>query len=142
MLTVRDYRYFEVARAVSKTSEFKRVKIGAVVVLDKSIIAVSSNIKKSHPLQKKYNEKRFGPSFEDNCHHFQHAEFAAIAKVMHRDLSRAKIYVFREDKYKKFAICRPCIACTELIRHVGIKDVYYTTPNGYVYEKFEERKIA
>lgn len=44
----RETRYFNIAKEVSLMSEFDRVKIGAILVLNKDIVAVSPNLKKSH----------------------------------------------------------------------------------------------
>ena len=51
----KDKRYFNLAKAVSYTSDYPRVHIGSVIIKNKEILAVSANQKKSHPLQQKLN---------------------------------------------------------------------------------------
>lgn len=36
-----------------------------------------------------------------------------------------------------FKLARPCPSCMAAIRDIGIKHVYYTTDDGYAYEKIE-----
>ena len=131
----KDKRYFNLAKAVSYTSDYPRVHIGSVIVKNKEIVAVSANQKKSHPLQQKLNPIRFdnhtSQSDIDKCNNYQHAEFSAIIKCKHLDLSGASIYVYREDKFGKIAMCKPCSACMLLIRKAGIRYVYYTDKDGY-----------
>lgn len=33
-------------------------------------------------------------------------------------------------------MARPCPACMSAIKELGIKNIYYTTDNGYAYEKY------
>ena len=55
------------------------------------------------------------------------------------DLSNAAIYVYRVHKNGTLAMSRPCPSCMQLIKDVGIKRVFYTTENGYVYEKITQQ---
>jgi|GEM_PF-343685 len=136
MLTSKDLRAFEVARAISKTSDNAQYFIGAVVSYGKSIVGVGCNSAfKSHPLQKKYNQNR--PKFSEFSNHPIHAEIDALIKASStagKDLTGAKIYVYRENKLGKLAMSRPCRACMQAIKDFGIKDVYYSTEDGLSYE--------
>ena len=131
----KDKRYFNLAKAVSYTSDYPRVHIGSVIIKNKEIVAVSANKKKSHPLQQKLNPIRFDNHTSqhdiDKCNNYQHAEFSAIIKCKHLDLNGATIYVYREDKYGNLAMCCPCKACLALIKSVGIKLIYYTSAEGF-----------
>jgi deoxycytidylate deaminase len=131
----REARYFNIAKEVSLTSEFDRVKIGAILVLNKDIVAVSPNLKKSHPLQAKYNLVRWGENrFVDRCRNSTHAEMACIIKAMDYDLTKAEIYVYRY-KHGKPSLARPCKACLTMIKQVGIKTIYYSTDEGFAKEE-------
>ena len=123
-------RYFEVAKAVAKTSEYPRIKIGCCIVKKNKILAVGTNMVKSHPMQKRYNRFR---SIASNClHHNIHAELDAILKVTNKEsLVGASIYLYRENRFGNLRICRPCAACMELIRDRGIKHIYFTDIDGY-----------
>ena len=35
-------------------------------------------------------------------------------------------------------MARPCPSCMAAIRDLGIRDIYYTTNDGYVYERLEK----
>ena len=71
----KDKRYFNLAKAVSYTSDYPRVHIGSVIIKNKEIVAVSANQKKSHPLQQKLNPIRFdnhtSQSDIDKCNNYQ-----------------------------------------------------------------------
>jgi deoxycytidylate deaminase len=140
MLTTKDFRAFEVARAISKTSDNPSYFIGAVVLAGKSIIGAGCNsASKSHPMQKKYNQNR--PRFSEFANHPIHAEIDALIKATAaagKDLSNAKIYVYRENKLGKLAMSRPCRACMQAIKDFGIKDIYYSTEDGLSYESLRE----
>lgn len=120
---------FNVAKAIAKTSEYPRVKIGCCIVKKNRVLAVGINMVKSHPLQKQYNAYR--PLDENHIHNNIHAELDAIRKCQAKDLIGADIYVYREDSSGKLRMCKPCEACTELIKKCGIKRIYYTDVDGF-----------
>ena len=101
------------------------------------ISSASNSNSKTHPLQKKYNKYRF----TDEGDHKQHAELAALVPLIRDgiDLSNAAIYVYRAHKNGTLAMSRPCPSCMQLIKDVGIKRVFYTTENGYAYEKITQQ---
>lgn len=133
-MTAKDYKYFEVARTVSYTSDFRRVKIGAVVVIKRHIVAVGANSTKTHPIQKKYNKFRFDIINNDTVHSL-HAETQALLSVPHGiDLTEASIYTYRENAKGELVKSRPCPSCIELIKDLGIRKIYYTTNEGYCEE--------
>lgn len=130
----RDKRFFEVAEAIAKTSNYNRIKIGAVIVLKHKIISVGCNNCKSHPLQKKYDVYR--EFNDDNLRHCIHAEISSIINANYDyDLTNATMYIFRRDRNGKLALARPCKACLALIRKTGIKKIFYTINNGFAEEE-------
>ena len=137
-MTHSNLAYFAAAKAVSKLSDYKHYQIGAVIVMNHRIISSASNSNsKTHPLQKKYNKYRF----TDEGDHKQHAELAALVPLIRDgiDLSNAAIYVYRAHKNGTLAMSRPCPSCMQLIKDVGIKRVFYTTEDGYAYEKITQQ---
>lgn len=128
-------RYYDIARAVSYSSEFSRIKIGSIIVYQKDILAVSANLKKSHPLQKRLNLLRFNDRYIDNCNNYLHAEMATILKTNKPDLKGSILVIYRENKHGNLANCRPCNACMAMIRQVKINKIYYTTEQGYCCEE-------
>lgn len=138
MFSTKDKRLFDVARSVSHTASYKYVQIGAVIVKNRNILSVGTNQTKTHTLQKEFNVHReFDTIDVDHC---LHAEIDAINKVRYRDLSDCSIYIYREKQENKqtvLGMARPCPACMAAISKHGIKHVYYTTENGFAYEKLQ-----
>lgn len=127
--------YFKHARNIAKMSDYPRHKIGCIVVYDNKIIGMGFNSKKTHPLQKVYNVERFSC---DNTPHCMHAEVHALAGLIHNkaiNWKKVSIYNYRETKDGCLAMSKPCPSCMKLIKDLGIKDIYYTSNDGYVYEK-------
>jgi deoxycytidylate deaminase len=136
MFTNYDYKMFNVAKAVARTSTHKRAMIGAAIVNGKDIVSVGVNGKKSHPLQQYYNKFRFHDNDGKVTGHLMHAELDAIIKARsylknHRD---AKIYVYRQLRTGELGMCRPCAGCIQALKDHGISEIYYTSEQGYVYE--------
>lgn len=132
-MTDKEKRFMSVAKSVSKTSNHKRIKIGAVVANRKQIISVGANEQKTHPLQKQYNA--YVPyGHDDSLKHCKHAEISCIINAKH-DLHNCTMYIYREDKNGNLSMCRPCNACYNMIRDAGITNIVYTIPNGYAREK-------
>lgn len=127
--------YFDAAKAVSKMSDYKSVNVGCVVVYNHRIISSACNSNKTDPLQKKLNIARF---VEDGKHS-AHSETLALKPLIGDrsiDFSKVSLYVYREYKNGQVALARPCPSCEKLIRSLGIKKVYYTGNNSYVFESF------
>ena len=131
-MTKKDFRYFAIAKEVSKKSTYNRVHIGAIVVGKNKILGEGTNMIKSHPLQMKYN--KLNPDMKENYAHAIHAEVSAIVHTGTTDLEGCIIYIYREDRNGKIAMCRPCIGCMQLIKAVRIKTIYYTTNYGFCKE--------
>lgn len=132
-------KYFKLARNASKFSDYPRIKIGAVVVCKNKVVSVGWNTTQSHPLQKYYNKYRnvdgreYDVELQSNG---LHAEMMAI-RHLNGDLSKCSIFVYREYKDGSTGLCKPCQACLCALKDVGIKNIYYTTENGYNYERIE-----
>lgn len=136
-LTKKDKKFFSKAKEISKKSDYPRVHIGCVVVYNKKIVASATNCKKTHPVQKEYNKFR---EFDDeSCSHFVHAEIKALQQLVNTpySISDVSVYVYRELHNKKNGMARPCPACMNFIMDKGIKNIFYTTDEGYAYEYLE-----
>lgn len=135
-LTKRHRAYFKAARAVSELSDFNRVKLGCVAVYGHRIISTGCNSRKTNPLQKKYNIYRFD---EDAGSHMLHAEIQCLLPLIGDksiDFSKVSLYIYREFKNGGLAPAKPCPSCTQLIKDLGIKKVYYTGQGSYISETF------
>ena len=133
MLTKSDMNYFKKASKVAEISDFDKINIGCIAVYQGTIIGVGFNTNKTHPIQKKYNRYRNGEDFIPKLH----AEINCLNSIRHLDINftKVKLYIYRKRKTAKYGMCRPCPSCMAAIKDLGIKNIYYTTNDGYVYER-------
>ena len=133
MLTKTDMHYFVKASQVAEISDFAKINIGCIAVYQGTIIGVGFNTNKTHPMQKKYNRYRNGENFIPKLH----AEINCLNSIRYLDInfSKVKLYIYRKRKSAKYGICRPCPSCLAAIKDLGIKHIYYTTDEGFVYER-------
>ena len=141
MLRNVDYRYFKKARQIANISDYEKQHVGCVAVYQGQVIGLGCNCNKTHPMQKFYNKYRM-PS--DYMLPKLHAEISCINQIKHLDInfSKVKLYIYRIRKDQPFGLARPCPSCMAAIRDLGIRDIYYTTNDGYVYEKLEKNKVG
>ena len=135
-MTRKQKSFFEAAEAMSKTSEFPRVHIGCVVTNgNHRIISSGVNSTKTHPIQKKYNKERF----DEDTTHSLHAELDGLLPLLKEniDFSKVEVYTYRELYDGTMAMSRPCPSCMKLIKDLGIRNIYYTTQDGYAHEEIE-----
>lgn len=129
-LNRREHKFFDVAKMISRTSTYHGTHVGCCVVYKGVVVSVGCNSEKSHPLQKHYNVYRdFNPATAENK---LHAEIHALGPLMNKkiDWSMASIYVYRELRNGKPAISKPCPACSQLIKDLGISQVCYIDKDG------------
>lgn len=128
-------RYFEAAKDAAKLSDFQRVNIGCAVVYQHKVISTGCNTLRTEPMQKRLNIYRFA----EDMNHCAHAEVRAIKPLIGRkdiDFKNVELYIYRQDRNGKLAMSRPCASCSALIRSLGIRHVYYTGNQSYVYEEY------
>ena len=125
--------YFKKASKIAEVSDFDKINIGCIAVYQGTIIGVGFNTNKTHPIQKKYNRYRNGEDFIPKLH----AEINCLNSIRHLDINftKVKLYIYRKRKTAKYGMCRPCPSCMAAIKDLGIKNIYYTTNDGYVYER-------
>lgn len=140
MISKRDIRFFNVARAVSKCSDFRQHHIGAVITYKGDVLSVAFNTNKTSTNQFRFNRYR---NFDDNKCVIPktHAEIGAINKLPYYiyendfDMNKAAIYIWREHKNGSTALAAPCPACRAALIEHGIRNIYYTTEDGCSYER-------
>lgn len=129
-------KYFMLAKNASNFSDFPRIHIGCVLIYKNKILSVGWNTKKENPLQKYYNKYR---NFDtDKYKNPLHAEMMSILKIRNIEIDWKKVnmFIYREHKNGKTALAKPCKACKQAIKDTGIKNIYYTSSDGYIYEKY------
>jgi tRNA(Arg) A34 adenosine deaminase TadA len=110
-----------------------RHKIGAVLLKKSKVIATAVNLEtKSHPWQAKL-AKRVGLCEKI----FLHAEISALIKAK-EDVDT--IIVARVNKQNKLRMAKPCPICSLALEQAGVSNIYYTTPEGFMY-KYEVTKL-
>ncbi len=69
-----------------------------------------------------------------------HAETDAIKKALAKNicLKGTCIEISRITLKGKIALAKPCSECITIIKYVGIKDIWYTTPEGWKQEKADK----
>ena len=136
MLRSTDYKYFLKARQVATISDYYKTHIGCVAVYQGQVIGLGCNTNKTHPVQKFYNRYR-EPS--DTMLPKLHAEISCINQIKHLNInfSKVKLYIYRIRKDQPYGMARPCPSCMAAIRDLGIRDIFYTTKEGYSYERLE-----
>ena len=141
MLRNVDYRYFDKARRIADISDYNRVHIGCVAVYQGQIIGIGCNCNKTHPTQKLYNRYR---EQSDSMLPKLHAEISCLNQIKHLDINftKVKLYIYRIRKNQSFGLSRPCLSCMAAIKDLGIRDIYYTTNDGYAYERLEKNKVG
>ena len=139
MLRNVDYRYFEKARQIASISDFSKIHLGCIAVYHGQIIGLGCNTNKTHPSQKYYNKYR---EYSEQLLPKLHAEINCINQIRHLNInfSKVKLYIYRIRKDQPFGMARPCPSCMAAIKDLGIKNIYYTTNDGYSYERLEKYK--
>lgn len=134
----------KIARDCSFNADYSgngKPKIGCAVALKGAIIARGWNTDKTHTAQEIYNAYRY----KEEKHWLppkMHAEIMALNKIkfLDVDFSKVEVYIYRELKNGKKALARPCPSCMQKIKDLGIKKIYYTTPDGVAEERIGEIK--
>jgi deoxycytidylate deaminase len=140
MITARDKKFFEVAKSIAALSTWgdkPSEQVGAIIVLRNEVISTGYNRCKSSPLQGFWAAK--AGVHHEGIHNaiWTHAEMSALGKVIYKDidLHLAKIYVYRETTLG-LGMARPCVICAPALKYHKISNIYYTTTEGFAYEKF------
>ncbi len=113
-------RYLELARSEAKQSKYGKLRHGAVLVKGGSVLSTSHN---------KNNFSSFANRFRKHgCGHAtHHAELGCILGLDRSKTTGSTVYVVRINNDEKFRLSKPCSMCHDILKHVGVKRVYYTT---------------
>jgi hypothetical protein len=95
---------------------------------------LTSIVVEDTPLQKKYNQYRFTVETPHTCH----AETSCLKPLIGRkdiDFKNVDIYIFRSYKNGELGLARPCESCFNLIKDLGIRNIYYSNEGGFSHEE-------
>lgn len=143
MLSKADYRYFEKARQIANVSDFAKTHIGCVAIYQGNIIGIGCNTNKTHPRQYYYNQFRYLHNTNNVCCIPKlHAEINCLNSIRHLNINFAKVklYIYRIRNDRPHGISRPCPSCMAAIKDLGIRHIYYTTNDGFGYERLDGKK--
>lgn len=139
-----DMKFFEDAKFEALKSDYSPFHLGCIIVYKGHIISTGHNSNRTHPLQKYYNRYRnfkYGPK---TVRHSVHAEIDALNHISYTtdiqvDYSKVKIYIYRISfgHVSGHGMARPCSGCIQALRDRGIKHIYYSTDNGFAYERLD-----
>ena len=93
-----------------------RFRLGSVIVYKKRILIAKHNCIKTHP--------KLLPYFKFP---YLHSEANAILSLGVDNCEDCIMYVVRILRNSEIGMAKPCPSCFELIKHVNIKKVFYTT---------------
>ena len=133
-------RGFKLAKNASKFSDCK-IKIGAVLIYKNKVISVGYNTTKSNPIQKMYNiyrntnERKYDVEKRNNGVHAEIMTLQHATRSFKGDLNKCSIFVYSEKKDGSTRLTRPCMGCSKMLEELGVKNIYYTTDNGWQYER-------
>jgi deoxycytidylate deaminase len=130
---MRDERFIHTASMIARHSTHYKARVGAIIAKGACILSTGINQLKTHtrqtiPLNWKVIYRLPGT----------HAELDAIIGMSRKDLRGTTIYVARILANGDLALARPCSACQDLLRSVGIKKVVYSTGDKIATFKIEK----
>lgn len=128
--------YLKLAHNACFYSDFAKARLGAVLIYKGKTVSVGWNSTKTSPLQRELNRYRGYDVDAPESHNTLHAEVACLTKAKGLDIdwSRANLFVYRIKKNGSAGLARPCKGCQALIKSMGIKNVYYSTDDGWCFE--------
>jgi deoxycytidylate deaminase len=114
--------FFRLAKKISLRSP-SRYKLGALISKKNCIISVGwNNMNKTH-------------SKANSSHRYLHAEIHALLGTDYEETKGGTLYTYRETLNGDIAQSRPCSSCLEAIKLSGIKEICYSTYEGFIKEK-------
>ena len=140
MTSNKAVHYLRLAKDACQYSDNKKARLGSVIVYKGKVISVGWNLgEKTHPLQKEFNKYRGYDPNDSTAFNTLHAEIHALLKINGLDIDwrKATVFVSRVKKDGSKGLAKPCKACETYMRELGIKNVYYTTDNGWGFERYD-----
>jgi len=127
MLWAMNDKTFRLAIQTAKGSPSKK-QVGAVLLSKGKVISTACNLEdKTHPVQARWARKAgLDPK------QYLHAEIAALVRCRRPVDS---IVVARVNSEGKLRNSRPCCLCQLGLRDAGIKQMFYSTNEGFICEK-------
>jgi hypothetical protein len=118
-------------------SDFHRIHVGCVAIYQGRIIGTGCNSNKTHPIQYHYNRYRKNIYKQSYFVPKLHAEINCLTSIrqLNINFSKVKLYIYRTRYDQEYGLAKPCPSCMAAIQDLGVRDIYYTTNDGFAYEK-------
>ncbi len=118
--------FLHLAVETAKSSPSRR-RVGAVLIRKSKLVSTAVNLEqKSHPLQAKLAEKvGLGEKI------YLHSEIHALIKAKE---DADTIIVARVNTQDKLRMAKPCPICALALEQSGVKNIYYSTNEGFMYK--------
>ena len=100
-----------------------KLKVGAVLFKGKRILSSGHN---------KNTYSKIYPKYQDYLNSV-HAEQDAVLGLNWKSIYGCNLIVLRINKSGKLSESRPCDKCYALLKHIGIKRVYYSVSSGEIH---------
>ena len=118
-------RYFGLAKNIAFNSDYGKIRHGAILVRGGSVINTCCNKDKFCSFGSRFRSPERGPATI-------HAELGCILGISRDTTVGSDIYVCRINKKGEFRNSKPCAMCHDVLKHVGVKRVFYTTGEGTI----------
>ena len=118
-ITGRHRRYVDLAKKLAESSSYSLHRHGAVLVKGGSVLNWSANQNKVQRWAQRFRSHGCG-------HATHHAELGAVLGVARDKTTGSDVYVVRISKKGSLLMSKSCEMCQELLRHVGVKRVFYS----------------
>lgn len=139
-----DYKMFDVAKKIAEKSNFQSQKMGCVITYKGHIVSKACNTEKTSPTQRYYNRYRQFRNHGAKVLHKLHCEIRALSLISYPvsqniEWSKVHVYIYRiaPGLPLEQGLARPCPGCIQALKDKGIKHIYYSTNDGFAYEKLE-----
>lgn len=99
-------------------------------IMDKNrILSIGLNSPKTHPLNLKYNYVNKNKEKISNIVG-THSELSAVIKLGEEDCSGLILVNTRINRNNKLDFSAPCNGCSDMIKQLNFKEVWYSNANG------------
>ncbi len=118
-------RYIQLAKNVAYNSTYGKLRHVAVLVKGGSVLNTSFNKDSFTSFGNRFRDHGRGPATV-------HAEIGSVLGLAREATTGSDVYVCRINRKGQFRNSKPCSMCHEVLRHVGVKRVYYTTSENTI----------
>ena len=124
-LTNKIKRYLSLAQNAASCSNYGKIRHGAVLVRGGSVISIAYNKDKFSSFGERFRAQGVGPATH-------HAELSCVSGIDKSKTSGASIFVVRLNRNGELRLSKPCPMCHDVLKHAGVKKVYYSTSDGSI----------